>query len=68
MNSSMQAETEGNPPGTTRDVFVLWATQLDQVRFHSDEFATGTVRRVFYCYYYKPFYFFDLHVYLTVTL
>ena len=37
---------EGNPPGTTRAAFVLWATQLDQVRVHSDEFATGTVRRV----------------------
>ena len=37
---------EGNPPGTIRATFVLWATQLDQVRVHSDEFATGTMRRV----------------------
>ena len=37
---------EGIPPGTISAAFVLWATQLDQVRVHSDEFATGTVRRV----------------------
>ena len=37
---------EGNPPGTIHAAFVLWATQLDQVRVHSDDFATGTVRRV----------------------
>ena len=35
---------EGNPPGIIRAAFVLWATQLSQVRVHSDEFATGTVR------------------------
>ena len=38
---------EGNPPGTISAAFVLWATQLDQVRVHSDEFAAGT-----YLYYY----------------
>ena len=37
---------EGIPPGTISAAFVLWATQLDQVRVHSDEFVTGTVRRV----------------------
>ena len=37
---------EGDPPGTIRAAFVLWATQLDQVRVRSDELATGTVRRV----------------------
>ena len=37
---------EGDPPGTINAAFVLWATQLDQVRVHSDEFATGTARRV----------------------
>ena len=31
---------------TINAAFVLWATQLDQVRVHSDEFATGTARRV----------------------
>ena len=36
----------GNPPGTISAAFVLWETQLDQVRVHSDEFATRTVRRV----------------------
>ena len=37
---------EGNPPGTIRAAFVLWATQIDQVRVHSNELAIGTVRRV----------------------
>ena len=37
---------EGIPPGTISAAFVQRATQLDQVRVHSDEFATGTVRRV----------------------
>ena len=37
---------EGNPPGTINAAFVLLATQLDQVRVHSDEFATGTAHRV----------------------
>ena len=43
MNSSIQAETvlRESLPGQ----FVLWATQLDQVRVHYDEFATGNVRR-----------------------
>ena len=30
---------EGIPPGTFMAAFELWATQLDQVRVHSDEFA-----------------------------
>ena len=37
---------EGNPPGTIHAAFVLWATQLEPVRVHFDEFATGTARRV----------------------
>ena len=37
---------EGNPPGTIDAAFVLWATRLDKSRVHSDQFATGTVRRV----------------------
>ena len=46
---------EGNPPGTMNAAFVLWATQVDQVGVHSDEFATGTARRVVarFCPWYK---------------